>query len=108
RLDVYCVQSCPLPGYVGADAEAPPPIDRLYRNLGGFRFESVGPLVSVAVRQPDGSVKRVEKPLGLDDARYGMGVSCPDVDNDGDPDLFVTNVGRDALYRNEGDGTFTD
>ena len=39
---------------------------------------------------------------------YGMGVSCPDVDNDGDPDLFVTNVGRDVLYRNNGDGTFTD
>ncbi len=105
RLDVYCVQGCPLPGYTGHD-EAPP--DRLYRNLGGFRFAPVPELVPVSVKQADGTTLTVEKPLGLGDRRYGMGVTCPDIDNDGDADLFVTNVGRDALYRNEGDGTFTD
>jgi hypothetical protein len=105
RLDLYCVQGCALPGFVGTPEIA---VDRLYRNLGGFRFEPVPSVVKVKVRDADGREQIVERPLGLDDTRYGMGVTCPDVDNDGDPDLFVTNVGRDALYRNEGDGTFTD
>src|SRR6185369_15153599 len=46
--------------------------------------------------------------VGLGEVGYGMAVTCPDVDNDGDPDLFVTRVGRDVLCRNNGDGTFTD
>ncbi len=46
---------------------------------------------------------------GLGDPRFGMGVCGADYDNDGDVDLFVTNFGADnALYRNEGDGTFVD
>ena len=45
---------------------------------------------------------------GLGDGGYGMGVAIGDVDNDGDLDVFVTNVGMDRLYHNNGDGTFTD
>jgi hypothetical protein len=37
-----------------------------------------------------------------------MGVAVGDVDNDGDPDVYVTNHGPDALYRNDGDGSFTE
>jgi len=37
----------------------------------------------------------------------GMGVSIADYDNDGDQDLFVANYGPNALYQNNGDGTFT-
>ena len=40
--------------------------------------------------------------------RYGMGVTVGDYDNDGDLDLFVTSFGPDTLFRNNGDGTFTD
>jgi hypothetical protein len=126
RLDVYCVQCCPLPGYPG---NTPAPPDVLYRNEGRgadgrVRFSRVADWVSVKL--PDGST--VKKSLGLGDRNYGMSVTCPDVDNDGHPDLFVTNVGtgvryrdngngkitfvsnggRDVLYRNNGDGTFTD
>jgi hypothetical protein len=105
RLDVFCVQCCPLPGF---PAVGVPPPDALYHNdgvVGGrLRFHRVED--EVVVTAPDGTTKK--KRLGLGDVGYGMGVSCPDVDNDGDPDLFVTNVGRDVLYRNEGDGTFTD
>lgn len=36
------------------------------------------------------------------------GASWADYDRDGDPDLFLTNVGPEVLFRNNGDGTFTD
>jgi hypothetical protein len=37
-----------------------------------------------------------------------LGAAWGDYDGDGDPDLFLTNAGPDQLYRNNGDGTFTD
>jgi predicted nucleotidyltransferase len=39
---------------------------------------------------------------------YGMGVAAGDYDNDGDVDLYVTNVGANALLQNDGTGHFTD
>ena len=45
---------------------------------------------------------------GLDNPGYGMGAAVGDFDNDGDLDLYVTNFGADALYRNEGDGRFVE
>ena len=39
---------------------------------------------------------------------FGMGVAVGDYNNDGFPDLFVLGYGRCILYRNNGDGTFTD
>ncbi len=39
---------------------------------------------------------------------YGMGCLAADYDNDGDADLYLTNFGKNQLYRNNGDGTFTD
>jgi hypothetical protein len=39
---------------------------------------------------------------------YGMGIAIGDIDNDGDVDLYVTNFGSDQLFRNNGNGTFTD
>lgn len=41
-------------------------------------------------------------------AEGGVGCAVGDYDNDGHFDLFVTNYGRNQLYRNNGDGTFTD
>ncbi|MHB1096260.1 MAG: CRTAC1 family protein [Gemmatimonadaceae bacterium] len=41
-------------------------------------------------------------------AQGGVGCAVGDYDNDGDFDLFVPNYGRNQLYRNNGDGTFTD
>ncbi|MEW6755584.1 MAG: CRTAC1 family protein, partial [Candidatus Latescibacterota bacterium] len=45
---------------------------------------------------------------GVGDTGYGMGVVAGDYDNDGYPDLYVTNYGPNVLYHNERDGTFTD
>lgn len=39
---------------------------------------------------------------------FGMGVAVGDFNNDGFPDLFVTAYGKCTLYRNNGNGTFTD
>jgi hypothetical protein len=59
----------------------------------------------------DGSFTDVTKEAGLsavDNGNYGMGVAVGDYDNDGYPDLFITNYGKNVLYHNNGDGTFTD
>src|SRR6202142_1783254 len=59
----------------------------------------------------DGSFTDVTAAAGLanaGDANYGMGVAVGDYDNDGFPDIYVTNFGRNILYHNNGDGTFTD
>jgi len=45
---------------------------------------------------------------GLGGTSYGMGVATGDYDNDGDVDLYVTALGANILYRNDGKGTFTD
>ena len=45
---------------------------------------------------------------GVGDRGWGYGVAVGDYDNDGDPDLYVTNHGPNVLYRNRGDGTFED
>jgi len=59
----------------------------------------------------DGSFTDATEVAGLSSAgpgNYGMGVAVGDYDNDGYPDLFVTNYGKNILYHNNGDGTFTD
>jgi hypothetical protein len=45
---------------------------------------------------------------GIDARAYGMGVAAGDVDNDACADLYLTNFGRNQLYRNNCDGTFSD
>jgi enediyne biosynthesis protein E4 len=59
----------------------------------------------------DGSFADVTAQAGLADAgdgNYGMGVAVGDYDNDGYPDIYVTSYGKNVLYHNNGDGTFTD
>jgi len=58
----------------------------------------------------DGTFEDVTEKAGLSGANlgYSMGVAVGDYDNDGNEDLFICNAGRDALYHNNGDGTFTD
>lgn len=57
-------------------------------------------------QQSNGTFSDVTDASGLNDAGYGQGVAVGDTDNDGDLDLYVTNYGPDAFYRNNGDGTF--
>jgi hypothetical protein len=61
---------------------------RLYRNLGGGRFEDVTALA------------------GIHACGLGMGAFWVDLDGDGKLDLYLTNVGPNTVYWNRGDGTF--
>ncbi len=63
---------------------------QLFRNEGGGRFTDVAEIAGVA------------------NMRFAKGVAWGDIDGDGDPDLYVSNIGKNRLYRNNGDGTFTD
>ncbi len=57
----------------------------------------------------DGTFTDVTLKAGVSaDGLWGMGVAVGDFDNDGYPDLFVMGYGRCILYRNNGNGTFTD
>ena len=59
----------------------------------------------------DGSFTDVTQRAGLhreSETNYGMGVATGDYDNNGFTDIYVTNYGRNVLYHNNGDGTFTD
>jgi hypothetical protein len=83
-LDLYVVNGWRLQGTSVAERG----VSRLYRNRGDGTFEDV--------TGPSGA--------GLD--VWGCGVAVGDPDGDGDPDLFVTAIGRDVLLENLGDGTF--
>jgi enediyne biosynthesis protein E4 len=82
-LDLYLVQGGSL-----TTGKRPP--NRLFRNRG------------------DGTFDDVTAGSGAEGRDYGMGVAAGDVDNDGDADLYVTNVGANVLLRNDGRGRFTD
>jgi len=82
--DIYFVNGRDLYGK-GASAR-----NALYRNAG------------------DGTFTDVTDKAGVPGTGYGMGCVWGDYDNDGLPDLFVTQYGRNVLYHNNGDGTFTD
>src|SRR6202050_2610186 len=59
----------------------------------------------------DGTFTDVTERAGLanaGDGNYGIGVAVGDYDNDGFPDIYVTSYGKNVLYHNNGDGTFTD
>jgi hypothetical protein len=57
----------------------------------------------------DGTFTNVAEAAGVTNDRWGVGVAVGDFDNDGWPDLYVTNIsGGNRLYRNNHDGTFTD
>jgi enediyne biosynthesis protein E4 len=75
-------------------------------------MKKTGPeFYSVLLRNKgDGTFEDVTEKAGLTGTQmdFSFGVAAADYDNDGYPDLFVANIGRNTLYHNNGDGTFTD
>ena len=96
-LDIFLVNAGhvadPLLSPVNFDRHDPSYWNRLYR------------------QNKDGTFTDVTVQAGLQnagDTNYGMGVAVGDYDNDGFADIYLTNFGRNILYHNNGDGTFTD
>lgn len=56
----------------------------------------------------DGTFTDVTAKAGVANERWGFGVAVGDYDNDGWPDLYIANYGKNRLYHNNHDGTFTD
>jgi len=56
----------------------------------------------------DGTFTDVTDKAGVPGSAYGLGCVWGDYDNDGYPDLYVTQYGKNILYHNNHDGTFTD
>ena len=56
----------------------------------------------------DGTFTDVTEKADVPGSGFGLGCIWGDYDNDGFPDLFVSQYGKNVLYHNNGDGTFTD
>ena len=56
----------------------------------------------------DGTFVDVTERAGVPGNAYGLGCVWGDYDNDGYPDLYITQYGKNILYHNNGNGTFTD
>ena len=76
----------------------------------GMRAKTPGSYNQLYRNNCDGTFTNVSKEAGiLEDAGFGLGVAVADVNQDGWPDIYVSNDGvpNDVLYRNNGNGTFT-
>ena len=56
----------------------------------------------------DGTFEDVTKKARVGDQGYGMGMTVGDFDNNGYPDIYISNYGVNVLYQNKGNGTFSD
>jgi hypothetical protein len=81
RLDVFFTNGAAIPSL---EKDSPKYSNRLFRNEGGLKFRDV------------------TDAAGLRGAGYSMAAAVADYDNDGDADLYVGGVHRQALYRNTG------
>jgi enediyne biosynthesis protein E4 len=85
--DVFLLNGGTIDAFKGKEKM---PRSALYRNLGNWKFEDVTAKAGVA------------------NERWGMAVTVGDVNNDGYPDIFISNYGAARLFKNNGNGTFTD
>ncbi len=89
-LDLYVTNGAFVEGVSEGPKPGRPLTNRLYRNRGNGTFEEVTDRARVG------------------HSGYGMGVVVADYDNDGYPDLYLSNHGPNVLYHNNGNGTFSD
>src|SRR5580704_10123520 len=89
RMDLFFTNGAKLPEMAKSD---PRFYNCLLRNRGDGTFEDVTAHAGL-----------LGKDLG-----FTFGVAAADYDNDGHEDIFICNAGRNALYHNNGDGTFSD
>lgn len=73
-----------------------------------LRGKGVSPHAGLFHNNGDGTFTDVSVKAGVTNDRWGFGVTVGDYDNDGWPDIYVANFGKNRLYHNNHDGTFTD
>lgn len=88
-IDIYVCSGTWIEGFTKTEKPEILPTNHLYRNLGNGTFEDV------------------TQKAHADDHAFGMGATIGDYNNDGYPDIFVSNYGANILYKNNGNGTFT-
>jgi len=76
--------------------------------FGALEGKETPPHAALFHNNHDGTFTDVSAKAGVTNDRWGTGVAIADYDNDGWPDIFVSNVGKNRLYHNNHDGTFTD
>lgn len=89
-IDIYVCNGTWLEGFSSGEKPDVLPTNRLYRNLG------------------DGTFSDVTEKAGLADPSYSMGVTVGDYNNDGYPDIYLSNYLENTLYQNTGNGSFKD
>jgi hypothetical protein len=76
--------------------------------IAALKGEEVAPRAMLLHNNHDGTFTDVTEKAGVANERWGFGVAVADYDNDGWPDIYVANYGKNRLYHNNHDGTFTD
>jgi hypothetical protein len=84
RIDLYFVNGSQIVPNEPVESKG----NGMYRNVGAFQFADVS------------------RQCGLDHKQFGLGVVVGDMNNDGFEDVYLSNYGPNALYLNNGDGTF--
>jgi hypothetical protein len=89
-MDIYLVNAGPLAGVTSPQFGTPREPNRLFRN------------------RSDGTFEDVTRRARLEGSGFSSAAAAGDYDNDGHPDIYVVNFGRNQLLRNRGHGTFED
>ena len=76
--------------------------------IAALKGEEAAPRAMLLHNNHDGTFTDVTEKAGVANERWGFGVAVGDYDNDGWPDIYVANYGKNRLYHNNHDGTFTD
>ncbi|HLK03139.1 MAG TPA: CRTAC1 family protein [Candidatus Acidoferrum sp.] len=76
--------------------------------IAALRGKEAPPRAMLLHNNHDGTFTDVTEKAGVANERWGFGVAVADFDNDGWPDIYVANFGKNRLYHNNHDGTFTD
>lgn len=89
-IDIFVCSGTWIEGFSKSEKPGELPTNHLYRN------------------QQNGTFEDVTKKAGIDKQMYSMGITIGDFNNDGFPDIYLSNYGENTLYENKGNGTFAD